>query len=79
MKKRIAFVLVAGLMVVGYLLVQPESEPAPVAESASAVSTPVDRRVHPESAFPESVAVLIAEGALRRASLKRGHTTTTLN
>ena len=28
MKKRIAFVLVAGLMVVGYLLVQPESEPA---------------------------------------------------
>ena len=64
MKKRIAFVLVAGLMVVGYLLVQPESEPAPVAESASAVSTPVDRRVHPESAFPESVAVLIAEGAL---------------
>ena len=28
MKKRIAFVFVAGLMVVGYLLVQPESEPA---------------------------------------------------
>ena len=28
MKKLIAFVLVAGLMVVGYRLVQPESEPA---------------------------------------------------
>ena len=28
MKKLIAFVLVAGLMVVGYLLVQPGSEPA---------------------------------------------------
>ena len=36
----------------------------PTPEPASAVSTPVDSRVHPESAFPESVAVLIAEGAL---------------
>ena len=35
MKKRIAFVLVAGLMVVGYLLVQPDSTPEQTEQSAA--------------------------------------------
>ena len=56
----IGFALFMG----GGAMLPPTPEPAPVAESASAVSPPVDSRVHPESAFPESVAVLIAEGAL---------------
>ena len=58
------WVLSVVLFIIGGAMLPPTPEPAPVAESASAVSTPVDSRVHPESAFPESVAVLIAEGAL---------------